>query len=94
VNSSAVWAGMMSSHFDNLIAKFIAALHSALPGVAEKDMFWAYHMLTGALTLTMADTGRIDRLSGGLCQSDDAADAYAHLVRFFTDGFSALPRQA
>ena len=94
VNSSAVWAGMMTSHFDTLIAKFIAALHVAVPGVAPKDMYWAYHMLTGALTLTMADTGRIDRLSGGLCQSGDAVDAYGHLVSVFTGAFEALPRTA
>ncbi|ESQ90200.1 TetR family transcriptional regulator [Asticcacaulis sp. AC460] len=92
VNSSAVWAGMMTSHFDTLIARFIEALHTALPGVAPKDMYWAYHMLTGALTLTMADTGRIDRLSGGLCQSGDAIDAYGHLVSVFTGAFESLPR--
>jgi len=90
VNSSAVWAGMMTAHFDSLIAKFIDALRLALPGVKDKDLYWAYHMLTGALTLTMADTGRIDRLSGGLCHSDDAPDAYDHLVRFFTRGFTGI----
>jgi AcrR family transcriptional regulator len=90
VNSSAVWAGMMTAHFDALIAKFIDALRLALPGVKDKDLYWAYHMLTGALTLTMADTGRIDRLSGGLCQSGDAPDAYAHLVTFFTRGFTGI----
>ena len=90
VNSSAVWAGMMTSHFDSLIAKFIDALRLALPGIGDKDLYWAYHMLTGALTLTMADTGRIDRLSGGICQSGDAPDAYAHLVDFFTRGFTGI----
>ena len=90
VNSSAVWAGMMTAHFDALIAKFIDALRLALPGIEDKELYWAYHMLTGALTLTMADTGRIDRLSGGLCQSSDAVDAYDHLVRFFTRGFVGI----
>ena len=90
VNSSAVWAGMMTSHFDTLIAKFIDALRLALPGVRDKDLYWAYHMLTGALTLTMADTGRIDRLSGGICHSSDAPDAYAHLVDFFARGFTGI----
>jgi len=92
VNSSAVWAGMMTAHFDALIAKFIEALRAALPGINDRDLYWAYHMLTGALTLTMADTGRIDRLSGGLCQSSDAVDAYSHLVKFFTQGFLGSTR--
>ncbi|MDV6331184.1 TetR/AcrR family transcriptional regulator [Asticcacaulis sp. 201] len=89
VNSSAVFAEMMSTHFDELIAKLISALRIALPHAKERELYWAYHFLTGALTLTMADTGRIDHLSHGLCHSADAHDAYRHLVTFFARGFTA-----
>ncbi len=89
VNSSAVWAEMMSTHFDSLIEKLISALRTALPHAKDRELYWAYHFLSGALTLTMANTGRIDHLSHGLCQSEDAQDAYTHLVTFFTRGFTA-----
>ena len=94
VNSSPVWARMMTSHFDGLVSKFVAALRLALPEVEMKDLYWAYHFLSGSLTLTMADTGRINVLSGGLCHSDNARDAYAHMKEFYVAAFAGLARSS
>lgn len=94
VNSSSVLSPMMTAHFDPLILKFIAALRQALPHISDRELYWGYHCLSGALTLTMAATGRIDRLSGGLCRSEDAEDAYNHLIRFHTAAFRALEEAA
>ncbi len=96
VNSSAEWAYMMSANFDELIALLISALRIALPGIREQDLYWAYHFLTGALTLTMANTGRIDHLSNGAVHSANVEDAYAHFVSFFATALttSALADQA
>ncbi|OYW85426.1 MAG: hypothetical protein B7Z22_08600, partial [Hyphomonas sp. 32-62-5] len=44
--------------------------------------------------LTLAQTGRIDHLSGGVCRSDDLADACEHMVHFITGGFEAARRAA
>lgn len=102
VNNSPGWGGrLMAQHFDPLIRKFLEALRLALPGMDEKDLFWGYQCFSGALTLTLAQTGRIDQLSGGLCHSDDLADACEHMVHFIAGGFeaarqaapAALPRQ-
>ena len=90
VNASPEQSSMMTAYYDSLIEKFIDALRLALPGVDDKKLYWAYHFLSGALTLTMAATGRIDHLSNGVCRSDDAPEAYAHLVDFFTDAFEGL----
>ncbi|MDZ7768899.1 MAG: hypothetical protein U5K38_07410 [Woeseiaceae bacterium] len=43
-----------------------------------------------ALTLTFADTGRIDNLSDGLCKSSDMEAANARMPRFVAAGFRAL----
>ncbi|HPF26946.1 MAG TPA: TetR family transcriptional regulator [Steroidobacteraceae bacterium] len=90
VNSSPVWARMMTSHFDGLVSKFVAALRLAVPDVEMKELYWAYHFLSGSLTLTMADTGRIDTLSGGLCHSQNARDAYSHMREFYSAAFAGL----
>jgi AcrR family transcriptional regulator len=94
VNNSSVWVGMMTSHYDELIHKFISVLQLALPEASEKDLYWAYQFLSGALTLTMANTGRIDHLSNGLCHSDDFEEAYSHMVKFFSDGFRHMATTA
>jgi AcrR family transcriptional regulator len=91
VNNNPEWGGRaMSSNFDPLVLKFIDALQRALPGSDPADVFWSYHFLSGALTLTFADTKRIDLLSGGLCRSADFRAVHERLVPFVTAGFHAL----
>lgn len=94
VNSSPVWVQMMTEHYDALIRKFIDLVGLALPNVAPADLYWGYHFLSGALSLSMADTGRIQHLSGGLCRSDDFENLYRHMIRFFVLGFKGLPHHA
>lgn len=95
VNNAPGWGGrLMAHHFDPLIRKFLDALRLALPGMNEKDLYWGYHCFSGALTLALAQTGRIDHLSGGLCRSDDLADACEHMVHFIAGGFEAARRAA
>lgn len=61
----------MTKLFDKLVLEYIEALRGALPGARDEDLYWCYHNLSGALTLTLAQTGRIDKLSGGKCRSSD-----------------------
>ena len=93
VNNTPVWGGeTMTRYFDPVIRRLIDLLRRVLPGVPDADLYWAYHMLSGALTLTMGQTGRLDLLSGGLCRSDDLPVAADHLVAFAAAGFEALRR--
>ncbi len=91
VNNSPEWAPvLMTQHFDPLVEKFIAALREVLPGCSAREIYWGYQFLTGALTLTFAETGRIDRLSGGLCESSDLDSVHERLAPFVAAGFQAL----
>lgn len=95
VNNSPGWGGrLMAEHFDPLIRQFLDALRLSLPGMNERDLYWGYQCFSGALTLTLAQTGRIDHLSGGVCLSEDLADACEHMVHFITGGFEAARRAA
>lgn len=85
-------AQMMDQHFDPVVLRLIGLLRQALPGCADEDIFWGYHFVTGALMLTLARTGRIDRLSGGLCRSDDYAAVKERMARFMAAGFLAICR--
>lgn len=88
INNSPYWGQkMMSKLFDKLVLEFIEALRVALPGAKDEDLYWCYHNLSGALTLTLAQTGRIDKLSGGKCRSSDFQAAYDHMIPFTTAGF-------
>ena len=83
-------AQMMDQHFDPVVLRLIGLLRKALPDCAEEDIFWGYHFVTGALMLTLARTGRIDKLSGGLCRSDDFAAVKERMATFMSAGFLAI----
>lgn len=95
VNNSPRWGGaVMTKYFDPVVDRFIAALRETLPGCDPRDLYWSYHFLSGAITLTFAETGRIDKLSRGLCRSSDLDSVHERLVPFFADGFRGLYNRA
>jgi AcrR family transcriptional regulator len=94
VANSPEWgAELMDAHFDPVVLRLIELLRKALPGCSDEDIFWGYHFVTGALMLTLARTGRIDKLSGGLCRSDDFVVVKKHMASFMAAGFLAICKQ-
>jgi len=92
VSNTPEGAALMDIHFDPVVLKLVTILKRALPETPEEDIFWGYHFVTGSLMNTLARTGRIDRLSGGRCQSDDFAAVKGRMARFMAAGFLALRR--
>jgi AcrR family transcriptional regulator len=92
-NSTELGGVIMTKYFDPVVRVFVDALRETLPDCDPRDIYWSYHFLSGALTLTFAETGRIDNLSGGLCISSDLDSVHERLVPFVTAGFRALCEQ-
>ncbi|MEG3152234.1 TetR/AcrR family transcriptional regulator [Sphingomonas sp. ZT3P38] len=85
-------AELMDEHFDPVVLRLIALLERALPESSREDIFWGYHFVTGALMLTLARTGRIDKLSGGLCKSEDFVAVKERMASFMAAGFLGVCR--
>jgi AcrR family transcriptional regulator len=85
-------AELMDQHFDPVVLRLIGLLKQALPHCADEDIFWGYHFVTGALLLTLARTGRIDKLSGGLCKSEDFEAVKKRMAAFMAAGFLSVCR--
>ena len=83
-------AEMMDQHFDPVVLRLIEILGKALPDASKEDIFWGYHFVSGALMVTLARTGRIDKPSGGLCKSDDYAAVKARMARFMAGGLKTI----
>ncbi|MDP1631269.1 MAG: TetR/AcrR family transcriptional regulator [Caulobacter sp.] len=90
VSNTPEGAVLMDVHFDPVVLKLISILKRALPDTSEEDIFWGYHFVTGSLMNTLARSGRIDRLSGGLCRSDDFMAVKKRMAKFMAAGFLAL----
>jgi AcrR family transcriptional regulator len=88
VNSTTAWGGeVMTRYFDPVIHRLIALIHRALPDARKEDLYWSYNFLSGSLTLSLAETGRIDRLSEGLCRSDDIPALEPRMIAYAAAGF-------
>jgi AcrR family transcriptional regulator len=90
VNNSREWSRLMTGQFDVLVRRFIEAIRTSLPDADPREIYWSYHFLTGALTHTFAETGRLDRLSGGLCKSSDLVAVNERFARYMAAGFTEL----
>jgi len=90
-NANPTFGGeTMARYYDPAIRRLIELIKRVLPEARDEDLYWAWHNLSGALTLTLGETGRLDRLSGGLCRSGDLESACDYMVRFAAAGFRAV----
>ncbi|WP_044562697.1 TetR/AcrR family transcriptional regulator [Azospirillum sp. B4] len=89
-NAPGYGAEAMDTYFDPLVLRLISLLHKALPDAEPEDLFWSFQFTSGAYTLILSRTGRIDRLSNNLCASEDFEAARERFVTFMAGGFEAL----
>ena len=80
----------MTNNFDPVVRRFIDLLQRVLPHASNEDLYYSYHFLTGALTLTLSDTGRLDRLSDGQRSSSDMDAIAPRMIEYAAAGFRAV----
>ena len=91
IANSARWSREIMSHeFDPVALEFVRRTKICFPSAKDQDVFWGFHFLLGAMTLTFAQTGRIDILSKELCKTTDLVGIYKRMVPFLSAGFSAI----
>ncbi|RKY16350.1 MAG: TetR/AcrR family transcriptional regulator [Planctomycetota bacterium] len=77
------------SQFDDVAARFGAALARALPGVPQPEIFWRMHFIVGALCHTVVNTPLLELFSQGACRCDDPR-LLDRLVSFAVAGMREL----
>lgn len=91
VNNSPEWGrAIMTEHFAPLLDRYLRAFRQALPKASEEDICYCYHFLSAAITLTMAQTGRMDTYSKGKIHSADMLSIYRKMVPFMIAGFKEI----
>jgi AcrR family transcriptional regulator len=86
-------AAVFDQHFDPLVLRLLDILRKAEPSIRKEDVFWGYHFVTGSFMHTLSRSGRLDRLSNGLCRSDDLAAIKARMADFMAAGFGSLRKR-
>jgi hypothetical protein len=80
----------MSAEFDPVAIEFIRRVRVRFPVAKTEDVYWSFHFLLGAMTMTFAQTGRIDLLSGDTCHGSDLSEIHLRMVPFLSAGFCRL----
>lgn len=86
---------ILSATFDDSSRAFIDALTRAVPDLPRNELEWRFHFLLGSMVYSMADSGRIQSITGGACNPSDGEETIRHLIPFLAAGFRAplpLPR--
>lgn len=76
---------------DPFVLRFLAALARAEPDRPAAYIHWAYHCWTGAMVFIMTSPGRIERLSGALCDVHSPEAVRAALQQQIRSVFPSRP---
>ncbi len=88
---SATTRKIVSRAFDENDLRFIDELKAVLPELTYEDLHWRFHFLVGAMLYTMSDSGQLEGLSGGKCQSSQTDVALEAMIRTFAALFRSAP---
>lgn len=77
-------------YYDPISRRFIAAFEKTTPSLGHANAVWAYMFAIGVGITMMAQTGRPQRLSSGLCDDSDVEAMLARIIPFVTAGIRAV----
>jgi AcrR family transcriptional regulator len=89
-NSPRWTSEIMSAEFDPVAIEFVRRVRLRFPDAKTEDVYWSFHFLLGAMTITFAQTGRIDLLSDNTCRGSDLSAIHLRMIPFLSAGFSSL----
>ncbi len=69
--------------FDGVVHRLVKMMRRVRPDLSDADFYWFYHMMSGSISLSLAQTGRIDVLSSGQCRSDDFVTILEHMTDLY-----------
>jgi hypothetical protein len=81
---------LMSEVFDETAHLVLDYMRKVLPDASEEELYWGYHFLSGGLTFSLGQTGRIDVISRGRVSSRDLGAILERLPIVFAAGIRAL----
>ena len=84
-------AEVLSTVYDETTLAYVAAFQHALPGLSRETLCWRLYFMMGAYRYTLLRTGRLEAMSGGVCDSGDFDKAVAEIVPFLVAGLRAEP---
>jgi AcrR family transcriptional regulator len=93
VESEALYRHILSDAFDASTRAFLDAIIAALPGLPRAEVTWRFHFMLGTMVSSMANSGRIQAISGDAIDPADPDAVLTRLIPFLAAGFRVpLPK--
>lgn len=89
VESEALYRRILSRAFDTSTRRFLDAVAAELPDLPREEAAWRFHFMLGTMIYSMANSGRIQSITGGACDPAEPEAVLARLVPFLAAGFRA-----
>ena len=80
---------LFTGQFQQVLERFLAALHRALPQLPKQDLSWRFFFSVGSMTHTMAMADELKRMTKGTCDPSDTDALVQQMVRFTAAGMAA-----
>ena len=80
---------VLSQVYDETTLAYLEAFEQVLPNLARDRLCWRLYFMMGAYRYTLLQTGRLEAMSGGACDSGDFDRAVAEIVPFLCAGLRA-----
>jgi AcrR family transcriptional regulator len=75
--------------YDGSARDFHAAFCKAAPHLSTRTAYWRLILVVGAYLYAHSDAHRLERLSGGLCSTDDLEEMLEQITAFVVGGLNA-----
>ncbi len=88
--NSPQWAEVISKHYDSVARQFLVEFRRSVPDVAEAEVYHAFTFMVGTMVATVAEAGRVERLSNGKISPPDLESVFDVMLPFLEAGFMSL----
>jgi len=68
---------------------FLTAFQRSLPHLPMPDLRWRIEFVWGGLAFILCNPGKIEKVTGGICNPADTQTVLAQMIAFFAVGFRA-----
>ena len=91
--NSPEFSKVLSEHYDPVARQYLNEFERTFPSMLQKDLYYAFSFMVGAMVASVAEPGRVEHLSFGQIKANDVEEVFQRMLPFLSAGFKSLVPQ-